>query len=151
MGAGEIGDVSGGDVIAAGFTNDVKDRTAMRYASAASRDSIITAPVAGSLAYLEDVNRVTLYRNGAWGDMVSVDLSGNIDLGTDDFVTADPGSFRGPGAIRKRFSFNGNFLVQRQLCAGWGRRQRRRRVDRPRLGRHRQDHCQHHRTFKHCR
>jgi len=114
MGAGELGDVSGGDVIAAGFTNNVKDRTIMRYASAASRDAIITAPVAGSLSYLDNTSQVEIYTGSFWAKMQRVDANGNINLNGDDFVTVAPGEFRGPG------NFDGGQFINATLFEGPG-------------------------------
>jgi len=114
MGAGEISDVSGGDVIAAGRSNDVKDRTIMRYANAASRDSIITAPVAGSLSYLENTGQVEIYTGSFWAKMQRVNVNGDIDLNGDSFRTVAPGKFVGPG------DFDGGFFINATLFEGPG-------------------------------
>ena len=64
----ELNDVAGGETIASTFTNQVKERTVMRYASAAARDASIPAPIAGSLAFLDDTDTITMYDGGlaAW-------------------------------------------------------------------------------------
>jgi len=62
----ELNDVIGGNTITASFTNEVKERSLMRYATAATRDTSIPAPVAGSLAWLEDVSNITVYDGAVW-------------------------------------------------------------------------------------
>ena len=62
--AGELADVVGGAVIATSFTNDVKDRTVMRYANAAARDAAIPSPVAGDIAFITDTKTITYYTGG---------------------------------------------------------------------------------------
>ena len=57
----ELADVIGGNTITASFTNEVKERSLMRYADAAARDVSIPAPIVGSLAYLLDVDKITVY------------------------------------------------------------------------------------------
>ena len=47
----EIPDVAGGETITSAFTNNVKNRTVMRYANEAARDASIPVPVEGDLAY----------------------------------------------------------------------------------------------------
>ncbi len=64
----ELSDVIGGNTVTAAFTNEVKERTLMRYATAAARDTSIPAPIAGSQAWLEDSDTVTLYDGAAWFD-----------------------------------------------------------------------------------
>lgn len=65
----ELADVAGGQSITSAFTNQVKERTVMRYVSAAARDASIPVPQEGSLAYLLDTNRVTVYNGSYWEDM----------------------------------------------------------------------------------
>ena len=74
----ELPDVSGGETITAARDNQVKERSAMRYASAAARDTSIPAPVAGSLAYLQDTDTLTMYDASTWvtvpiGDFLPID------------------------------------------------------------------------------
>ena len=98
----ELSDVTGGQIIGASFTNQVKERTVMRYASAATRDTSIPIPVEGSLAYLLDVNQVTVYNGSVWevlnaagiylplsgGTLTGdVDLTGNALLRPDTQIT----------------------------------------------------------------
>ena len=73
----ELPDVAGGQVISAAYTNQVKERTAMRYASAAARDSSLPVPEEGALAFLADVNVLTLYA-GAFGWLTLVDNTGTV-------------------------------------------------------------------------
>ena len=65
----ELNDVTGGETIAEAFTNQVKERTIMRYASVAARDTSIPAPIEGSMAYLQDSDTVTYYNGTGWVDM----------------------------------------------------------------------------------
>ena len=69
----ELGDVTGGDVITSAFTNDVKNRTIMRYTSAAARDASIPTPVEGDLAFLADQNTITYYAGSYWRTIVTSD------------------------------------------------------------------------------
>ncbi len=64
----ELNDVIGGNTITASFTNEVKERSLMRYATAAARDSSIPAPIAGSQAWIEDSDKVTIYDGAVWFD-----------------------------------------------------------------------------------
>ena len=70
----ELNDVIGGNTITASFTNEVKERSLMRYADAAARDTSIPAPVAGSLAWLEDVDKITAYDGTVWRTVAYEDL-----------------------------------------------------------------------------
>ena len=65
----ELADVIGGDIVTAAFTNDVKNRSVMRYASASARDSSIPTPQDGDVAWLQDANSLTIYANGSWLDI----------------------------------------------------------------------------------
>ena len=70
----ELSDVTGGQIIGAAFTNQVKERTAMRYASAAARDASVPIPVEGALAYLQDVRTLTMWAGPyGWLDIGGVD------------------------------------------------------------------------------
>lgn len=46
--------------------NSMVGRTILRFASASSRNATITSPVEGMLAWLQDVNWLTLYDGTAW-------------------------------------------------------------------------------------
>lgn len=48
------------------LATDLDNRTVMRFASAAARDAAITAPVAGMLAWLDDVDQHTFHDGTAW-------------------------------------------------------------------------------------
>ncbi len=87
----ELADVVGGNTITASFTNEVKERSVMRYADAAARDASIPAPIIGSLAFLSDVDRITVYVSDAGGAQsqpgwVEVALEGLVILGGDGTV-----------------------------------------------------------------
>ena len=97
--SGELGDVIGGDTVAAGFTNAVKDRTAMRYANATERDALVPTPAGGELAWLNDVSGLTMWVGTYWADVPRTDINGNVAFGANVIVTA-PDMFQGPGAVR---------------------------------------------------
>ena len=85
----ELNDVIGGDTIAAAFTNQVKERTAMRYASAAARDTSIPAPIDGSLAFLQDTFELTLFRGGTWIVIFTTSagqLNDDLSMGGNDII-----------------------------------------------------------------
>ena len=69
---GELDDVVGAEIISSAFTNDVKNRTLMRYSNAAARDASIPAPIEGNFAYLQDIDQATLYANGVWETVLLV-------------------------------------------------------------------------------
>ena len=71
----ELADVAGGETIASTFTNMVKERTVMRYASAAARDASIPAPIQGSLAFLESTKQITVYDSSQWVVIVDQPLA----------------------------------------------------------------------------
>ena len=86
----ELNDVAGGETIASTFTNQVKERTVMRYASAAGRDTSIPAPVSGSLAYLQDSDTVTMYDGTNWVALVmasgAVAMTAALDMGGNELL-----------------------------------------------------------------
>ena len=82
----ELTDRVGGDTIPSAFHNQVKERTIMRYASAVARDASIPVPVEGSLAYLNDVNIVTLYDGFDWVNLP--DLGGHQTASVTTTLTA---------------------------------------------------------------
>ena len=62
--SGELADVIGGETITANFTNEVKDRSVMRYTDATERDSLLPTPVTGDVAFLENgatFSELTIY------------------------------------------------------------------------------------------
>jgi len=61
----ELGDVIGGDIITSTFTNELKDRTVMRYANAAARDASITTPQNGDVAWLL-TGSLSIYNGSTW-------------------------------------------------------------------------------------
>jgi len=78
----ELNDVIGGDVVTASFTNQVKERSLMRYASAEARDASILAPVDGALAWLQDVDQITVYDDAVWRTVALADLFLPLSGGT---------------------------------------------------------------------
>ncbi len=107
--AGELGDVAGGDAITAGFTNAVKDRTVMRYASASERDSLIPSPTAGDVAWLDDVSGLTIHTGTHWANVPRTDINGNLNFGSSDLLTS--GMFIGTGAMRNLFIYDSSLLM----------------------------------------
>ncbi len=86
----EIPDVIGGDLITATYNNQVRDRAVMRYSNAAARDSSVPIPVAGDLAWLNDIEGVTVYNGTVWqpvGVPVDFDTVGPNDIA----ITSLPG------------------------------------------------------------
>ena len=87
----ELADVAGGQTITSSFTNQVKERSAMRYTSAAARDTSIPAPIAGSLAYLQDSDTLTLYDGTNWVDVIDASggtFTGPVDMNGQDITGA---------------------------------------------------------------
>lgn len=98
----ELNDVSGGETIAAAFTNQVKERSSMRYASQAALDTSVPAPVAGTVAYLQDVAVIQYYNGASW-----------IPLVTDaDVIAKYLALDGGNGPILGPLAFLGNVTVQ---------------------------------------
>ena len=69
----ELGDVIGGDIITSTFTNELKDRTVMRYANAAARDASITTPQNGDVAWLL-TGTLTVYNGSKWLNFLGANL-----------------------------------------------------------------------------
>ena len=126
----ELADVIGGNTITAAFTNDVKERSLMRYATAAARDSSIPAPIAGSLAWLQDVDEITVYDGAVWRTVGLADLflplaggtmSGVINMQPNVFSTsradtnlsASAGQFQ---TVQTLAVPNGTYFV---ICSGF--------------------------------
>jgi len=86
----ELPDVSGGDTVASGFTNQVKNRTTMRYASAAARDASIPVPVSGEVAWLVDVALVTVYNGAEWDSVGRDKLPATVELNDVSLTLVSP-------------------------------------------------------------
>ena len=100
----ELGDVSGGETISSAFTNNVKNRTVMRYANAAARDASIPVPVEGDMAYLQAENVITYYASAQWFRILS-ELSGDnryVDIGGDTMT--------GPLIVDAGLTVNGDIV-----------------------------------------
>jgi len=106
----EIGDVIGGDDIVTGWGNAIRDRTVQRYANAAERDALVPAPVQGDLAFLKDSDTFTVFRAVTWRTLLN-DSSVGWNMGTQDVVVADPGKFKGPGAVRHAIKISGSIVT----------------------------------------
>lgn len=61
--------VAGTTATAAWANANVRDQVVTPFANAAARDSAITSPIEGMLAYLQDVDLVTYYNGSAWAPM----------------------------------------------------------------------------------
>lgn len=64
----EMPDVSTGEIIEAGWTNDVKNRTLQRYVNVATRDAENPAPTEGELAFVASLagDAFQVYQGGTW-------------------------------------------------------------------------------------
>jgi len=62
----EVPDVTPGGTIQTAWGNDIRDRAVMRYANAAARDASVLVPVSGDLAWLQDVDELTIYNGSGW-------------------------------------------------------------------------------------
>jgi hypothetical protein len=59
--------VTAGTTITAAWANsNVRDQVVSQFATAAARDSAITAPVEGMVAHLADLDLLTVYQGGGW-------------------------------------------------------------------------------------
>lgn len=106
----EMPDVVSTEIIASDWGNDIRDRTAQRYANAAERDALNPAPVEGDIAFLDsnspDRDRFYVYWSGLWRPMVvSIDgqllvASGAVTTPTYSFATnAGMGMYAETGTI----------------------------------------------------
>lgn len=63
-----------GTTITASWANaSVRDQVVTPFASAAARDSAISSPIEGMLAYLSDTNPLTFYDGSSWRTLVAPD------------------------------------------------------------------------------
>ena len=102
----EIPDVSPGQVAAAEYHNDLRDRTAQRYATAGSRDTENPVPTLGDIAYVESLTQFQVWNGSEWG---SVFGGANGSAVVPSFTTSndtDTGFFR-RGSTGWGFSHNG--------------------------------------------
>lgn len=61
---------TGEKLLAADVNSYLMQQTVMYFASSAARNSAITSPVEGMVAYLEDTNTYTFYNGSAWNDLL---------------------------------------------------------------------------------
>lgn len=59
-------DAPNANTLAFDIVNAIAPRSVMRFASASARNATLTSPVEGMLAWLQDVNWLTLYDGSAW-------------------------------------------------------------------------------------
>ena len=109
----ELGDVIGGDIITSTFTNQVKDRTVMRYANAAARDASVLTPVSGDLAWLIAEQVVTVYSGTSWSTLVTA--STEASSGFSGTLSAIVGGYQPTGATFN-FRAGGLYVV---TCSGF--------------------------------
>ena len=74
----EIPDVAPGETIQVSWGNPIRSRTVLRYASAAARDASVPVPVSGDVAWLQDVNEVTVYNGATWDSLFTSTQGGPI-------------------------------------------------------------------------
>jgi len=80
----EIPDRINGEIIEAEHVNTNKDRTVQRYTSASQRASLMPVAVTGDVAWLDDVNQLTIYDGSGWivaGEGVFLELTGGTMTG----------------------------------------------------------------------
>lgn len=69
----ELPNVAPGEIIAASYTNDVRDRTLQRYADAAARDAGNPVPASGDMAFVDHPAdselAVQVHDRGSWQDL----------------------------------------------------------------------------------
>jgi len=93
----EIPDVTPGGTIQTAWGNQIRDRAVMRYASAAARDASVLVPVSGDLAWLDDVNELTIFNALVWqvhvrgnhnhaGNIIGSQVPGVEDLTSGSFI-----------------------------------------------------------------
>jgi len=93
----EIPDVTPGGTIQTAWGNQIRDRALMRYANAAARDASNPIPASGDMAWLLDVDRLTIYTGAVWveyfsgnpvnnGSILTASVAGTEDLTSTSIV-----------------------------------------------------------------
>ena len=104
----ELPPVSPGEFIASAHINDIALRSIQRYQDEATLAAENPTPTDGELAFVASTaafgnNQIFVFQNAAWFLVIRGDAAGNINIGSRNFLTASPGIFNGPGAIRHTF------------------------------------------------
>jgi len=68
----ELPQVAPGEIVASSHINDLNDRVVSRYANALSRDTENPSPIAGDVAFLEDVNVFQVFNGSIWGSRLYI-------------------------------------------------------------------------------
>jgi len=112
MGSGFKTFASAEVLTAANVNNYLMEQAVMSFADATARDAALTSPEEGMVAYLQDVNSVTVYSGSAWVTIADLDVlavdsaNGRVDVtgdvrlnasGNDFEVTTDGSNFYGLG------------------------------------------------------
>ena len=79
---GELSDVTTGATITAAHINNIKNRTVMRYATAAARTSAIPSPVEGEISYRQDDDVVEYYDGTSWVEVATTPIDPAGDFAT---------------------------------------------------------------------
>jgi len=67
----EMPDVVSGEPVESDWGNDVRDRTAQRYADQAARDAEHPLAAPGDIAFIEDISSFQVFSSGGWGAIFS--------------------------------------------------------------------------------
>jgi len=115
----ELADVAGGETITAAFTNQVKERSSMRYASQAALDTSVPAPVEGTVAYLQDTNILQYYNGTAWTPLLVVATASGDFLLLDASNGPVTGSLDVQGNVSSTKTGAAVLLRAADLANGW--------------------------------
>jgi hypothetical protein len=78
----------GNDVLAADFNQFIADQIVAQYASAAARASDWTSPPAGAVSWLNDMQRLEVFRGGAWAGIAPAQRR-RVVISTGDIALAN--------------------------------------------------------------
>lgn len=113
--AAALTDAPNAAVLAGNIVNAVTPKTIMQFASAAARAATITSPVEGMMTWLQDVDRLDVYKSAAWTEVVT----GITTTYTPVWTTAGTAPSLGNGSISGKYSLIGKQCVVR-IFQKWG-------------------------------
>ena len=114
----EIPDVTPGEPVESDWGNQSRNRTVQRYADAAERDGLVPLPVAGDLAWLDDIGAITVFDGAAWWQVLDTEGGYTIGPGLVDLARTSSGMLRmtrtgtAPGTV-------GGMTIQISADAVW--------------------------------